>query len=76
MAKSISVDLFDILPNVNIDFERYYKSEVEVVNPQLREHGYKLIGSWFSGEADSFGPLSRNIDAKDPNGKAITIWYG
>lgn len=56
------IDLYDILPDVEIDYERYYTSERDVVNPALIAAGYEIRGPWFTGDGDSFGPLTRCVE--------------
>jgi hypothetical protein len=69
------VDLYDILPNLKINFQKYWESEESIITPALKSAGYTL-NSWYTGEGDSFGPLSRCIRAVDPNGDNIIIIYG
>lgn len=55
------VDLYDILPDIDVDYEHWAKCERDVITPALREAGYQLRGHWYTGDGDSFGPLSRCI---------------
>lgn len=55
------IDIYTILPEVSIDYEHYYQCEQDVLTPALKVAGYIIEGSWYSGESDSFGPLSRCI---------------
>ncbi|MDB4928309.1 MAG: hypothetical protein JWM10_793 [Myxococcaceae bacterium] len=56
------IDLYEILPDVEVDYERYAASERDVITPALIAAGYELRGSWFTGDGDSFGPLTRCVD--------------
>lgn len=53
--------LNEVLPDVVPDYENYYACERDVIGPALRAAGYRLIGGWYCGERDSWGPLSRCI---------------
>lgn len=59
-------DLGDILPEKcfdHVDYcdsRRYYLWERDVAEPALRALGYS-VGSWWSGDEDSFGPLVRCV---------------
>jgi hypothetical protein len=78
MAKNVVyVDLYEILPAVEIDYSRWYKSERENINPALRDLGYTFRDDgWWSSDGDSFGPLVRALAATDKNGKNVVISYG
>lgn len=76
MMPRLIVDLFNILPEIDVDFENYVKSEQEVIEPALRKKGYKLITPFQTGERDSFGPLSRYIIVTTPQGNRAQIVYG
>lgn len=66
----------DIAPDLDIDFEHYTKSERDVITPALLDAGYYPTGDWYDGERDSWGPLSRCIDAETKDGKTVTVVYG
>lgn len=55
------LSLYDILPDVQVDYDRYWQSEKEIT-PQLEQAGFEIRGSWYTGDGDSFGPLTRCID--------------
>lgn len=55
------IDLFVLLPKVKVDYEHYAKCEKEVLTPALEHLGIHVLGSWYTGDGDSFGPLSRCI---------------
>jgi hypothetical protein len=78
MAKNVVyVDLYEILPTVEIDYSHWRKSERDDVNPALRELGYNFRDDgWWSSDSDSFGPLVRALAATDQNGKKVVISYG
>lgn len=63
--------LYDILPDIEVDYEHYAQSEREVINPALEELGYRFTGLWRTAEGDSFGPLSRKLHTD----KGV-VWYG
>lgn len=52
----------ELFPDLVIDFDNYYECEQKVLSPALREAGYELRGQWYTGDGDSFGPLSRCIE--------------
>lgn len=52
----------------------YLDWERDVANPALEKNGYKVI-AWLSGEADSFGPLSRYCIARK-DGNKFRFIYG
>lgn len=54
--------LSTLAPDLALDFEDYVQCEREVIEPELRRQGYCLRGSWYTGDGDSWGPLSRCID--------------
>lgn len=53
--------LDDIAPEVEVDYEHHARCEREVIGPALERLGYRLSGPWFTGDGDSFGPLTRCI---------------
>ena len=79
MDSGVYVDLYDIdsslSPSYNWRDGSMYTVENEVLSPRLIELGYELLGKWHSGEADSFGPLSRCINTRK-DGKFIIVVYG
>lgn len=56
-------------------YPAYIDGERNILTPALKKAGYELLGDWYTGEGDSFGPLSRCIDAAH-NGESIVIVYG
>lgn len=72
------VSLFDIVPDSDLKdfrFAEYFKGEREILTPALQHAGYTLEGAFFSGERDTWGPLSRCIYAvKD--GERVCLVYG
>lgn len=70
-------DLYDILPNIDIDFKNFAAYERMCISPTLKDKGWILSArGWYTGEQDSFGPLSRCINAVAPSGKSTIIVYG
>lgn len=72
-------DLFEIIPpDVCMDDfchpERYRIWEDEVATPALQNLGYREV-TWRTGEADSFGPLSR-VGTAYLNGIPVKFVYG
>lgn len=56
------LNLHEILPSLpEIDYEHYVESERDIIAPALMMAGYRLIGSFYTGDGDSFGPLTRCI---------------
>jgi hypothetical protein len=53
--------LYDIAAKIDVDYEDYACCEHEVIGPALKRLGYELRGSWFTGDGDSFGPLTRCV---------------
>ena len=74
------LDLGDLLPDEVFnhpdcfDSSRYWKWEDEIATPALREKGFE-VGSWFSVEEDSFGPLIRAVRLKAES-TWQTYYYG
>ena len=70
------VDLFDILPNTEFEFDlnKYRRHEREVLTPALQSKGY-IVERWEDGERDSFGPLSRVV-VMTYHGKVVRGVYG
>lgn len=72
----IWVDLFDVLPDVDYDFDgNYIQCEIDVVTPALIAAGYQVLGGWRRGEYDSFGPLTRWVKTKK-DGQEIRVVAG
>lgn len=80
VATFVWVGLFDVLPDVDYDFDGdYIQCEIDVVTPALIAAGYEIIpareipgSAWRRGEYDSFGPLSRWVKTKK-DGQEIRI---
>ena len=53
--------LEDILPDIKVDYADYVKCENEIISPALESAGYNICSNWFTGDGDSFGPLTRCI---------------
>jgi hypothetical protein len=53
----------------------YWDWEKEIAEPALKAKGMEPI-SWYTGEGDSFGPLSRVVIVRGPDGKRSQYWYG
>jgi hypothetical protein len=57
------LDLHEILPHVHPPCNRGYAAfERTVITPELVKAGYELRGRWYTGDGDSFGPLTRCIN--------------
>ena len=54
------LDLDEILPGLDIDYEHCAKSEREVITPALEAAGYTVSGPWFTGDGDSSGPTAES----------------
>lgn len=62
-AKPTYLSLSEILPHVNPPCDHDYSDfETQVITPQLLVAGYELFGHWYTGDGDSFGPLTRCIN--------------
>ena len=61
MRTETYISLYEIVPDLDVDYEHYYRCEQEVIGPALRGAGYEHRGIWFTGDGDSFGPLTRCI---------------
>lgn len=62
MSDTTYLWLNDILPEVEPAFDGTYVScERDVIEPALKAAGYTLFGGWFTGDGDSFGPLTRCV---------------
>ncbi|WP_165968579.1 hypothetical protein [Saccharopolyspora elongata] len=69
------MNIYDILPDISIDYSNWRQSERDVITPALVAAGYK-VGEWYTADGDSFGPLCRAVSATSPDGKSITVFYG
>jgi hypothetical protein len=54
----------------------YGLDERDNLAPALEAAGYTDLGSWFTGDGDSFGPLSRCVRATAPDGDRVVVVYG
>lgn len=71
-------DLMKILPYsvwTLFSFSTWDEDEEKVLKPALKRLGYTDI-YFFSGESDSFGPLTRIVRMTKKNGQRITAVYG
>ena len=59
----------------DFNYTDYYKSERNIIEPQLKVLGYTDI-RFSDGERDSFGPLTRIVSAKNVNGESVRFIYG
>ncbi|HET6285766.1 MAG TPA: hypothetical protein VFG15_03315 [Amycolatopsis sp.] len=69
------LNIDDIIPTLPLDFDNYMQCEEEVITPALLEAGYAVTGSWYTSEGDSFGPLSRAVEATNPDGEPVIVVY-
>jgi hypothetical protein len=79
------LDLYDIAPDLvptcgrdwnATDSNRHFAAtEQEVLSPGLEALGYTLRTKWFTGDGDSFGPLTRCIKV-EKDGVRSTVVYG
>ena len=73
-------DLYDIIPDKLFnhkdcfDSVNYGRWEQEVATPWLSKHGY-TVHSWYTHEADSFGPLIRAVTL-EKDGCRQEYFYG
>lgn len=51
------------------------QSELNILQPQLENLGFTVTG-WWTGEADSFGVLTRCATMYDANGTRVVFCYG
>jgi hypothetical protein len=74
---SDNVDLFKVISFDGFDFDAktYRRQEITILQPRLELLGYTEC-RWSMGESDSFGPLSRICEAKNPEGKIVRLVYG
>lgn len=71
------VDVFDVIDeDTSFDFNRYSEGERNHLTPALRKAGYQLLGPWRTGDGDSFGPLTREAPATNPEGERVIVCYG
>lgn len=77
MACGEYIPLSDVIDLSGLDYltTTYHRQEMELLQPRLEAQGYDVLG-WFSGEMDSFGPLSRLCRAIDSDGEVVTFIYG
>jgi hypothetical protein len=84
--EEVYVDLYVIAPDLHPTFGRewnstdpnkkhYAATEQEVLSPGLEKLGYTLRTKWFTGDGDSFGPLTRCIKV-EKDGVRVTVVYG
>lgn len=59
----------------HFDFSEYSRDERLIIKPLMEADGYTNI-TFATGERDSFGPLSRLINATTPQGNHVTYVYG
>ena len=78
MSGPLYTDLADVLPNVHPDCTNagFHACERDVLTPALEKAGWVLAGNWYTGDGDSFGPLTRCIRAHNPQGVLQIIVYG
>jgi hypothetical protein len=72
------IDLYDLgLTNEpSYDFRSGEMTKQErLITAELVEKGYTVPNRWYTGEGDSFGPLSRCLRVKTPDGKARILCY-
>jgi hypothetical protein len=58
------------------DVPGYTADERNNLTPALERAGFTFIESWFTGDGDSFGPLTRCVRAVDPSGAQVVVVYG
>lgn len=68
-------NLMDVISFDGFSFGDYYNGERNILQPRLEELGYTEV-SWFMGERDSFGPLSRICHATNMQGETKKFMYG
>lgn len=59
----------------NVPTSKIIQQEKEILEPQLIALGYTNI-SWWMGEEDAFGPLSRLCRATNNHGDEVEFIYG
>jgi ribonuclease HIII len=66
------VDVYDLV-DVTIDYGNYIECEREVITPALKAAGYS-VGTWRTGEGDSFGPLSRCVTISKDGVNKVAVY--
>lgn len=71
------INLMELISFDGFDFsnEGFLKSEQDIIKPQLEEMGFTNI-FFRAGESDSFGPLTRVVQATTFQGKVVWFFYG
>lgn len=59
---------------LGFDFNNYYTCELRMIKPLLERDGHTNV-RFLMGERDSFGPLSRVVEAQK-DGTMVRYWYG
>lgn len=72
------LQLWDLIPDKAFQDPRYcstkyWEWEDQVATKELEKKGWN-VGPWFTGEKDSFGPLSRCVEATVRNQTFIIIY--
>lgn len=77
MSDRMYIDLNEILPDVHPTCTNatYAREEREIFTPKLREAGWGVVGPWYTGDGDSFGPLTRCAHIRK-DGVTKTVVYG
>ena len=77
LEEAAARDLLDFLGDdaTGFDFGRWSDGEAEILRPALERRGFTAV-SFYMGEQDSFGPLSRGCVARDPTNKRVRFYYG
>lgn len=65
MTQYVDLNVLIDWPN-EFDFGRYWEGEQELIKPALQDKGYE-VGSFWSVERDSFGPLIRGVSITKDN---------
>lgn len=68
------IDLGSVISFDGFDHKTYALDELEILQPRLEAMGYREV-SWFPGEMDCFGPLTRLCRAMK-NLEAVWFVYG
>ena len=70
-------EIYDLIPDAweHFSFTLWYRHEGELLKPALEKLGYTNV-TFFMGEADSWGPLTRVICATTPAGERKRWIYG
>ena len=71
-------EMFELIGD-ELEFEgdqlkEYYKWEQQV-STHLRSKGW-IVGTWYTSDGDSFGPLVRAVMAVTPDNIRTRIYYG